>query len=333
MTFPENLERLNWQKMVAPYTHADLRRSLWQVINTLVPFFAMWAAMYWSLSVSYALTIFLAIPTAGLMMRAFILFHDCCHGSLFEDRRANEWLGSLLGVIVFTPFNEWRHSHAVHHATAGNLDKRGSGDVTTLTVEEYRAAPMWKRVGYRVMRTPFFLFTIGAWGVFFLAHRLWAPGSGRRERWSVIYTDLAMLAVYLLLGFLLGFKEVALVQVPIVMLASSGGVWLFYVQHQFEGVYWERQKQWNFVRAGLQGSSFYKLPAILNWFSGNIGYHHIHHLNPKIPNYKLPECFRANPAFQIKPLTLVTSLRSARLNLYDETARRLVSFSALKNSI
>jgi omega-6 fatty acid desaturase (delta-12 desaturase) len=330
MALSENIEKMNWQELVAPYAKADRRRSLWQVGNTLAPFFALWALMYWSLGISYWLTLLLALPTAGLMMRAFIIFHDCCHGSFFAERRGNEWLGSILGVIVFTPFFEWRHSHAVHHATAGNLDRRGRGDVTTMTVQEYLSAPVWKRAGYRLMRNPLFLFTIGAWGVFFLTHRFWVPGAGRRERWSVIYTNLAFLAVYLLLGSFLGYKEVLLVQVPIVMFASSLGVWLFYVQHQFDGVYWARQPHWNFVRAGLQGSSFYKLPAILNWFSGNIGYHHIHHLSSKIPNYNLPKCYHDNLVFQIKPLTILTSLKSATMNVYDEAAGRLISFSTMR---
>jgi acyl-lipid omega-6 desaturase (Delta-12 desaturase) len=330
MSVLPNLEKLNWQKLVAPYSHADTWRSIWQVVNTLVPYFALWVAMYWSLNISYWLTLLLSIPAAGFMVRAFIIFHDCCHGSFFKSRTANETLGVILGVITLTPFYYWRHDHAVHHATAGNLDKRGVGDVFTMTVKEYLAAPWWKRTGYRIMRNPFFLFTIGSTFVFLISHRFWMPGTGQREKWSVIYTNLIQLAIIVALGQWLGYAAFFKVFLPISILAASAGVWLFYVQHQFETVYWAPRKEWNFLKAGLLGSSFYKLPAILQWFSGNIGFHHIHHLSPKIPNYFLPKCYKANPEFQIKPMTPLSSLRSTGLHLYDETAGKLVGFGVLK---
>jgi omega-6 fatty acid desaturase (delta-12 desaturase) len=288
--------------------------------------------MYWSLGISYWLTMALAVPTAGFLVRAFILFHDCCHGSFFKSRAANETLGVFLGVLVLTPYYHWRRDHAVHHATAGNLDKRGVGDVKTWTVQEYAAAPWRKRVGYRIMRNPLIMFTFGASLVFLVFHRLWRPGAGRRERLSVVYTDLALLSLFLILGFWLGYLEILVVQVTIMAVASAAGVWLFYVQHQFEGVYWERKDRWNFVLAGLQGSSFYKLPKILNWFSGNIGFHHIHHLSPKIPNYFLETCHHKNPALQVKPLTILGSLKSARLRLWDEGTQQLVGFDVLQKN-
>jgi omega-6 fatty acid desaturase (delta-12 desaturase) len=236
----------------------------------------------------------------------------------------------ILGVLTFTPYQHWKHHHAVHHATAGNLDKRGVGDVKTMTLAEYVEAPWWQRLGYRIMRNPFFLFMIGAPLVFLVTHRFWAPGSSKRERWSVIFTNLALLALFLILGGLFGFKEVILVQAPVLILATAVGVWMFYVQHQFEGVYWERKEQWSFVRAGLQGSSFYKLPPVLQWFTGTIGFHHIHHLSPRIPNYFLEPCYKANPAFQIRPLTLLGSLKSATLHLWDEAEGKLVGFGAVR---
>lgn len=322
-------DKLDWQSMVLPYARPDLRRSVWQIFNTLVPYFLLFGLMLWTTRISYGLTLVLALPAAGLLVRTFILFHDCCHGSFFKSRKANETLGSILGVLTFTPFYQWRRDHAIHHATAGNLDKRGVGDVKTMTVQEYLSAPWWKRLGYRIMRNPVFMFTIGASAVFLLLHRFWAPHAGRRERLNVIVTDLALLGLFLAGGLLFGFKAFIFVQLSIMILAASVGVWMFYIQHQFEGVYWERKDNWSFLRAGLQGSSYYRLPKVFQWFTGNIGFHHIHHLSPKIPNYSLPECLRDNPAFQIKPLTFGKSLKCARLNLWDEVEKRLISFSEL----
>ena len=324
------VETLNWQKLVEPYAQSNLSKSVWQVINTLVPYFVLWAVMVWSLQVSYWLTLALSIPTAGFLMRTFILFHDCGHGSFFKSRRANDALGVILGVLTFTPYYHWRHEHAIHHATSGNLDRRGMGDVPTMTLQEYVAAPGWKRAGYRVLRYPLFLFSIGALSMFLLVHRFWAPGAGRRERLSVIYTNLALLALFVIMGAWIGFKEIVLVYLPIAVMSSATGVWMFYVQHQFEGVYWEHKSQWSFTRAGVQGSSFYKLPAILQWFTGSIGFHHIHHLSPRIPNYSLEKCHQENPALQIEPLTILGSLKSLRLRLWDETTGQLVGFDAVK---
>ena len=326
--FPE-LEKSNWQKMILPYTVPSLRLSIWQILNTLVPYILLWVLMYWSLQISYWLTLLLAIPASGFLVRTFILFHDCCHGSFFKSRRANEILGFILGVLTLTPFDHWRHDHAVHHASAGNLDKRGVGDVYTMTIDEYLAAPRWKRLGYRIMRNPLFLFTIGSTFVFLFSHRLWAPRAGRPERLSVVYTDLALLLLITLLSMVFGLEQFFLIFLPVHILGSAVGVWMFYVQHQFEGVYWEHKDRWSFVRAGLLGSSFYKLPAVLQWFSGNIGFHHIHHLSPKIPNYFLPTCHKENPSFQIKPLTLLSSLKSTRLHLWDERSQQLVGFNVL----
>jgi omega-6 fatty acid desaturase (delta-12 desaturase) len=233
-------------------------------------------------------------------------------------------------VVTFTPFHRWRHDHAVHHATAGNLDKRGVGDIWTMTVDEYRLSPWWMRLGYRIVRNPFFLCTIGSAFLFLIIQRIPPPKAGKEERMSVIYTDLALLAVFLWLGMYFGYLQVFLVLLMILFFSSAAGVWLFYVQHQFEGAYWERKQNWSFVEAGLRGSSFYKLPGLLQWFSGNIGFHHIHHLSPKIPNYNLPRCHRDTPAFQVKPLTILASLKAGRLHLWDEASQRLVGWEILK---
>jgi omega-6 fatty acid desaturase (delta-12 desaturase) len=321
--------KMNWRSMVAKYQQADVWRSLWQVANTLIPYFLLWYLMYLSLNVSYWLTLGLSILTAGFMVRTFIIFHDCGHGSFFKSKKANDILGNITGILTFTPYAHWTREHAVHHATAGNLDKRGTGDVLTLTVQEYLGLPWWRKAAYRIMRNPLILLTVGSFGVFVFSHRFWGPKAGKRERSSVLWTNLALA---ILIGgaiWLVGWKAYLLMQIPVLFLGTSAGVWLFYVQHQFEGVYWERHEKWDFFKACMQGCSYYKLPAVLQWFTGNIGYHHIHHLSPRIPNYKLEQCYRDNPALQIQPLTLLASLKSLRLRIYDESIRQLTGWNIL----
>jgi omega-6 fatty acid desaturase (delta-12 desaturase) len=286
--------------------------------------------MYRSLEVGYWLTLLLAVPTAGFMVRCFIIFHDCCHGSFFKSIKANDRLGLVLGVLVLTPFYQWKHSHAIHHATAGDLDRRGIGDVYTMTVEEYLAAPWYKKLGYRIMRSPLILFTIGSAFVFTVTHRFFEKSAGKRERSSVIWTNLAIAAVVGWLILEIGWAAFLLVEIPIMLIACGSGVWLFYVQHNFDPTYWERHQEWEFFNAGMDGSSFYKLPRLLQWFTGNIGFHHIHHLSPRIPNYKLEKCHNENPAFQIQPLTIRHSLQSLFFRLWDEKERMLVGWNALK---
>jgi omega-6 fatty acid desaturase (delta-12 desaturase) len=319
-----------WQDVVARYAHPDLRRSIWMMVNTLVPFFGLWYLAIRSVEISYWLTLLLAIPAAGFMMRTFIIFHDCGHGSFFKSKKANEAVGILTGIINFTPFYKWRHEHAVHHATAGDLDRRGIGDVYTMTVKEYLAAPWWKKTGYRIMRNPLAMFLIGPMIMFVVVNRLPIPNLGRRELASIWWTNLVLALLIGTLIWLIGWQTYLLVQIPILLISSSIGVWLFYVQHNFDPTYWERQNQWEFAKAGLDGSSFYKLPGLLQWFTGNIGFHHIHHLSPKIPNYKLPECHNENPIFHVKPMTLLFSLKSLRLRLWDEQKGRMVGWNILK---
>lgn len=321
-----NLDKANLRRILAPYQAPIAWRSIWQVINTLVPYVALWVLMYFSLQVSYWLTLALAVPAAGFMVRAFIIFHDCGHGSFFKSRQANDIVGNITGILTFTPYQRWRHDHAIHHATAGDLDRRGTGDVQTLTVEEYLALPWWKRAGYRIMRNPLILFTIGAFLVFTVFQRFSDRETGRRERISVLGTNLALAGMIAGLSALMGWQAYLMIQIPILFLGTSAGVWLFYVQHNYEGTYWERHDKWDFFRAGLHGSSFYQLPAVLQWFTGNIGFHHIHHLSPKIPNYLLPKCHRENPLFHVPPLTIRSSLRCLRLRLWDEKQRRMVGY-------
>ncbi len=322
--------KASWQQAVARYSSPDLRRGTWQIANTLVPFFGLWYLMIRSVEISYVLTLLLAIPTSGFMVRTFIIFHDCGHGSFFKSRQANDILGIVMGMISFMPYYRWRREHAMHHATAGNLDRRGVGDVYTMTVQEYLDAPWWKRFGYRVFRNPITLFIIGPFFTFVLSQRFPLPGQGKREASNVWWTDAALVVLVGALCWLIGWQTYLLVQVPVMILGGGAGIWLFYVQHNFNPTYWERQEQWEFAKAALQGSSFYKLPAILQWFSGNIGFHHIHHLGPKIPNYKLPQCYRDSELFQVKPLTLLSSLKCLRLRLWDEQRRLMVGWDALR---
>jgi omega-6 fatty acid desaturase (delta-12 desaturase) len=320
-----------WRQAVAGYQNPDPRRSIWQLTSTLVLYALLWALMVLSLDISYWLTLALALPAGGMVARLFIIFHDCGHGSFFKASKHNHRVGSVLGVLVFTPYFHWRQSHSIHHATAANLDKRGIGDVWIMTVDEFLAASFWKQMAYRIYRNPVAMFGVAPLLMFLFTHRLPGHSFRKREHNSVHWTNLALVGYIALMSLLMGFKNFWLIQLPVLWVASTAGVWLFYVQHQFEGVYWARSQQWYFARAGLEGSSFYKLPKVLQWFTGNIGFHHIHHLSPKIPNYLLEKCHRENRIFQVKPVNLLSSLKSLTYRLWDEKRRKLVHFRYLKS--
>ena len=321
----------DWRQIVARYQEPDLRRSLWEIANSIIPYFVLMYLMFRSLEVSYWLTLALAPVTAGFVMRIFIIFHDCGHGSFFKSNRANAFWGFITGFLTFTAYYYWRRDHAVHHATVSDLDRRGIGDVKTLTVKEYQALPPLGKLGYRLMRHPLVMFVLGPPVVFLIVHRFARNDASRRERLSVYWTNLVILGLLVLVHFTVGWKAYLLVHVPVLLIGFSVGVWMFYVQHQFEGTYWEKHGDWDFVTAALKGSSFYKLPKILQWFSGNIGYHHIHHLSPRIPNYRLEACHNENPMFQeIEPITLRSSLKCVHFRLWDEEQHRLVGFDHLK---
>jgi omega-6 fatty acid desaturase (delta-12 desaturase) len=297
--------------------------------NSFIPYFVFWFLAYFSLSISYALTLFFAFLSALFVIRIFIIFHDCGHGSFFESKRWNDIVGVLSGIITFTPYFAWRHSHAVHHATSGDLDRRGVGDVWTLTYEEYQKLPRAQQIFYRVYRNPFMIFVIGPTIDFVVLQRWGYPEvfTKPRERNSVVFTNLVLLGILLGMSALIGFWQYVGVQLPIIAIASSIGVWLFYVQHQYENVYWERHEKWDFATAALYGSSFYKLPKILQWFTGNIGFHHVHHLSPRIPNYNLEDCHNSAEVFQrVEPLTLRTSLQSLRVRLWDEDRHKMIGY-------
>ncbi|MCA9969932.1 MAG: fatty acid desaturase [Anaerolineales bacterium] len=314
-----------WKRAIAPYQQPDLRRSVWQMVNTLVPYFTLWVLMVMAYRVSYWLALPLIVLAAGFLIRTFIIFHDCGHGAFFENRRANEIVGFLTGVLVATPYFSWRHAHALHHASSGDLDRRGDGDIWMMTVDEYVAASRWKRLGYRLYRSPLVLFGIGPAFQFMLSER-WPKYGRKRERRSVLITDVVLLLLGILMSLLIGFKTFIVLQGSVLWLAAIGGVWLFYVQHQYEGMYWQRHEEWSYALAAVEGSSFYKLPKVLQWFTGNIGFHHIHHLSPRIPNYNLEACYNAIPELQTEPVTLRQSIKCIRYRLWDEANYRLISW-------
>jgi acyl-lipid omega-6 desaturase (Delta-12 desaturase) len=315
------------------YARPDIGRSVLALATSVVPFVVLWALMYAALDVSYLLVLVLAIPTAGFLQRTYILFHDCTHGSLLPGRRANELVGSVLALIVFTPFARWRHDHRVHHATAGDLDRRGVGDVPTLTVAEYQARSWRARLGYRLFRNPVVMFGVGPIYGMLVMPRWAARSAGARVQRSVWRTNLALVVVVGALCWLLGWREFLLVQTPLVVLAGGTGIWLFYVQHQFEDTYWQRPQNWSYTDAALRGSSYLRLPRLLQFFTGSIGLHHIHHLNPKIPSYNLQRAQDECEVFQDVPrLSLLDGIRAVRLKLWDENAARLVTWAELKRS-
>jgi omega-6 fatty acid desaturase (delta-12 desaturase) len=319
--------RSGWGALTAPYQRADDRIAAWQLANTVLPYLGLLAAMGLSLDGPYVVTLLLAVPAAAFLARTFVLFHDCGHDTLFSRRRVNDVVGIALSLLVWEAFHYWRHIHAVHHATSSHLGRRGTGDYDTLTVKEYVALPAAKRFAYRVSRHPVFLFLVLPCFKFTLYNRLRLRPAPQPAWRSVPLTNVALIVVHGAAMALFGWREVLLVLLPVFWLASLIGLWLFYVQHQFEQAYWAPQGRWNRVSAALRGSSYYRLPALLNWFTANIGYHHVHHLSPRIPNYRLAQCHREQPALQGAPtLTLRQSLGSLRCHLWDEERGRMVDF-------
>jgi omega-6 fatty acid desaturase (delta-12 desaturase) len=318
-----------WNAIVARYRQPITRRSVWQLVNTAVPLGILWLGAYLVLRLSYAVTLALAVPAALFLVRLFIIQHDCGHGSFFRSQRANDLIGGVIGVLTLVPYAYWRKTHALHHATSGNLEHRGFGDIDTLTVDEYRGRGRWGRLQYRLYRHPVTLFALGPVWQFVLRHRIptIVPRTWRRERRSILRNDIALAALVTAMCVAVGWRAFLLVQLPVTLLAGAVGVWLFYVQHQFEDTYWEHEERWEFAAASLKGSSYYHLPRILQWATGNIGLHHIHHLSSRIPNYRLQECFDENPVFKrVTEMRLLESLRCVRLALWDEAKGKLVSF-------
>ncbi|QFT87942.1 Fatty acid desaturase [Bacillus sp. THAF10] len=324
----------NLRKQVAPFEKANLKKSIWQMINTLVPFFTLWYLTYISLSVSYWLALVPAIFAAGFMTRIFIIFHDCTHYSFFKSRKANRFVGTIMGVITLFPFDQWGHDHSVHHATSGNLDKRGVGDIWTLTVEEYKEASSFTKFKYRLYRNPIVMFGLGPIYTFLIKNRFNRKDARQKEKYNLYLTNLLILLVVVGLSLLIGWQNFLIVHGTIFMIAGIVGIWLFYVQHTFEDSYFEMDKDWEYVLAAVEGSSFYKLPKVMQFLTGNIGYHHIHHLSPRVPNYELEKCHENTPPLHHVPtITLATSLKSLKFRLWDESSKNFVSFREAKKLV
>ncbi len=331
VTNPPNRKELI--QALSIYAEPNYRKALVQVTNTFVPYLSLWALMIYTVVQGFSvwLTLALSIAAAAFLVRLFVLFHDCCHGAFFPWRFGNRLFGYVAGILTFTPFEDWQRCHVIHHANSGDLDNRGDGDVWTMTVTEYLAAAWPKRFAYRIFRNPLILFSITPLILFLVVHRFPSSGAKKREHYSVIFTNLGIAALILTMSLTVGFSNYLLMQFPVILLAASVGTWLFYVQHQYEDTYWVRSEAWDLTRSGLEGSSYYKLPTVLQWLVGNIGLHHIHHVRANIPNYNLQRCYNEIPALQaVTPLTLRTSFKSLWLNLWDEESQKLVSFRSIK---
>lgn len=319
------------RKSVAPFATSDMKISIIQIINSFVPFFLLWFLAYQSLSISFWLSLPFSIVAAGFVVRIFIIFHDCTHMSFFKSGKANRILGTITGIITHFAFEKWKRDHSIHHATSSNLDKRGTGDVWVMTVDEYTEASFWGRLGYRLYRNPLIMFGLGPFYLFLISNRFNRKGAKRKERWNTYLINVSLIAIYALLIWLIGWQALLMVQLPIIFIAGSLGVWLFYVQHQFEDSYFENEEEWDYVKAAVDGSSYYKLPKVLQWLTGNIGFHHVHHLSPRVPNYQLEKAHESTPPLQkATTITLKTSLQSIRFRLYDQASRTFVSFKEYK---
>ncbi|MGE5395244.1 MAG: fatty acid desaturase [Candidatus Saccharibacteria bacterium] len=323
----------SWQKLIIKYNQPDIRKSIIQLLNTFIPYLIMWVLMVLSTKVSYLLTFGLAVIAAGFLVRIFIIFHDCGHGSFFKSKKANDIIGTISGFIVHTPYYKWHAQHADHHATTVNLDQRGLGDIWTMTVSEYLNASKWQRLMYRTMRNPFILFLFGPLYLIFILNRFTRKGQNAKAMWNVYLTNILILAFAVGMSWLIGWKAFLFIHLTHLFMAQAVGLWLFYAQHNFEDVSWERADTWDYKNAAIQGSSFLKLPLILQWFTGNIGFHHVHHLSPRIPNYNLARCQYENDLFKdVKPITLWSTFKAMRLSLWDEASHQLIRFRNVRTS-
>ncbi|MGG4144722.1 fatty acid desaturase [Paenibacillus algorifonticola] len=330
----QKAKQVSLKKSLAPYEKVNMKTSIQQLINTLLPLGFFWYAAYAVMPISYLLTIVFSLITAGFVIRTFIICHDCCHGSFFKSKRANAIVGTITGIITLVPFQQWKYSHSIHHATSSNLDKRGIGDIWIMTVDEYIAATPLRRLFYRIYRHPAVMFGLGPIAVFLIQYRFNRKGARRQERLNTYLINVSIVALYAGLSWLLGWQAFVMVQLPVMFLSGLFGIWLFYVQHQFEDTYFENEDEWSYVKAAVEGSSYYKLPRPLQWITGNIGFHHVHHLSPKVPNYYLEDAHNSSvPLQQATTITLKTSLTALRFRLWDEENKMFVSFKGLKHRL
>ncbi|AZB44393.1 fatty acid desaturase [Bacillus sp. FJAT-42376] len=320
------------KKNMAPFEKSSVKSSVRQLINTFPPFFLLWFAAYQSLSLSYWLTLALSIIASGFVIRIFIIFHDCCHQSFLKTRKGNDILGIISGVITLFPYEKWKRAHSIHHATSSNLNKRGTGDIWVLTVDEYVSSSFWRKVGYQLYRNPFIMFGLGPIYLFLISNRFNRKGARKKERLNTYLINMLIAGTYALLCWAIGWQAFLLVQLPIVFVSGALGIWLFYVQHQFEDSYYENEEEWDYVKAAVDGSSYYKLPKVLQWVTGNIGFHHVHHLSPRVPNYNLEKAHRLTPPLhKATTITLLSSLKSLRFHLWDQKNKTFVRFKDIKH--
>jgi len=323
--------QIPWQSIISKYNKPRMSSSVWQLVNSLVPYFVIWILMVQTLKISFWLTLPLMFLAAGFLIRIFIIFHDCGHGSFFRSKKLNFYIGSACGMLAFTPYHKWTDSHRAHHQTVGNLDKRGLGDVWTLTVDEYLALSPFKRFSYRFFRHPLVLLGIGGLATFIIGNRITNKRMNKKQRLNVYATNLILFTAAVIVSWFIGWQAFLIIQIPVMIIASVGGIYLFYLQHQYDEVYWCRNEDWDYQKMALHGSSFFKLPGILRWFTGNIGFHHIHHLGPTIPNYNLPRCHEENALFQqVKPITFFQSFKSLNIRFWDEANKRAIGFRELR---
>ncbi|MGJ9459076.1 fatty acid desaturase [Oceanobacillus sp. CF4.6] len=319
------------RKSVAPFASSDTKKSIIQIINSIVPFILLWFLSYQSLSISIWLSLVISVIAAGFVIRTFIIFHDCTHMSFFKNAKANRIVGTITGIITHFAFEKWKREHSIHHATSSNLDKRGTGDVWVMTVEEYKEASYFGKLGYRLYRTPIVMFGLGPVFLFLISNRFNRKGAKRKERLNTYLINVSIAVIYASLIWAIGWQAFLMVQLPILFIAGASGIWLFYVQHQFEDSYFENEDEWDYVKAAVDGSSYYKLPKVMEWLTGSIGYHHVHHLSPRVPNYNLEKAHESTPPLhQATTITLKTSLKSIRFRLYDQASRTFISFKEYK---
>lgn len=323
------MNKPNWLENLKPFASPNNYKSLASLFTSVVPFLIIVTVMFVALAIGmpYWLVMLLALPAAGFHIRTFIVLHDCSHSSFLKSKMLSHVIGHVCGIITLTPYFDWQRNHGYHHAAAANLDKRGFGDIWTMTSKEYHCASTLGKLQYRVFRNPFFLFLIAPLFLFAIVYRFPQKSTKARDYFSIIFTDIVLIAILIAAFLTVGLLTFFAVVLPILFISTSLGVWLFYVQHQFEDVYWSHQDNWDLINASIKGSSFYKLPALLRWFTGNIGYHHLHHLQPRIPFYNLKKCYDKVPELQfVHPVTLSSSFKSLNLRLWDEQTNQLISF-------
>ena len=314
-------------KNVAPFAKSDLKKSIFQLINTIPPFLILWFAAYQALSISIWLTIVICIVAAGFVVRTFIIFHDCTHGSFFKNKKANNIVGTITGVLTLFAYEKWKREHAIHHATSSNLDKRGVGDIWVMTIQEYQEASFWQRVAYRIYRNPLVMFGLGPLYLVLISSRFNRKDARKKERMNTYLINISLVVLYTAMILIIGWQAFVIIQGTIMFTAGALGIWLFYIQHTFEDAYFEEETEWDYVKAAVDGSSYYKLPKVLQWATGNIGFHHVHHLAPRVPNYNLEMAHELTPPLQqATTIDMKKSLESLRYKLYDPEHKTFVTF-------